>query len=123
MNYDAIIVNYSNPDMVGHTGDFEATKKAIEFIDKCLKKSSKVAKKHGYFMLITADHGNSEKMRDEKGAPYTAHTLNKVFCAVVDNKNIELKKHGELSDIAPTFLDLMQVENNKYFKGSSLIKN
>lgn len=120
-NYDAIIVNYSNPDMVGHTGDFKATKKAIEFIDKCLNKAYKVAKKQDYFMLITADHGNSENMRDENNNPITSHTLNRVFCAVA-NSDVKLKKHGELSDVAPTFLDLLQVEPNKYFTGSSLLK-
>ena len=121
-NYDAIIVNYSNADMLGHTGNYEATVKSIEFLDKCLNQLFKATKKLGYLSLITADHGNAEKMRDEKGEVHTAHTLNKVFCAVV-GKNCELKKFGSLQDVAPTFLDLMGVKPNKFFDGQSLIIN
>ena len=119
--YDAIIVNYSNPDMIGHTGNYEATVKAIEFIDKCLVKLVKTAKKNGYFVLITADHGNAETMRTKDGVPHMAHTLNRVFCSVIDVVDHKMKKYGELKDIAPTFLDLMDAKPNKYFEGKSLI--
>ena len=121
-DYDAVIVNYSNPDMIGHTGNYEATVTALEFLDKCVKKVIKQAKKNKYFVLITADHGNAEEMLTKTGEPNMAHSLNDVFCAVV-NKKVELKKEGGLKDVAPTFLDLMEVEQNKYFKGNSLIKN
>ena len=121
-NYDAIIVNFSNADMLGHTGNYDATVKAIEFMDKCLCKLFKTTEKFGYLSLITADHGNAEKMRDDKGDVQTAHTLNKVFCAVV-GKNFQMKKFGSLQDVAPTFLDLMGVKPNKFFDGKSLIIN
>ena len=119
-NYDAIIVNFSNADMIGHTGNYDATVKAIEFVDKCLLKIFKSTQKFGYLSLITADHGNAEQMRDEKGEIHTAHTLNKVFCAVV-GKDCEMKKFGSLQDVAPTFLDLLGLKNSNYFDGSSLI--
>jgi len=118
--YDAIIVNFSNADMIGHTGNYEATIKAIEFMDKCLKKIIVNLKKYNYLSLITADHGNSEQMRDENGDVHTAHTLNNVFCAVV-GKNCEMKKFGSLQDVAPTLLDLMGLKNSKHFEGKSLI--
>lgn len=120
--YDAIIVNFSNADMIGHTGNYEATVKAIEFVDKCLKKIFANLEKCNYLSLITADHGNAEKMRDENGEVQTAHTLNNVFCAVV-GKTCEMKKFGSLQDVAPTFLDLMGLKNSKYFEGKSLIVN
>ena len=120
-NYDAIIVNYSNPDMIGHTGNYGAMVKSLEFLDKCVKKVVNYAQKHGYFVCITADHGNAEKMRDENGNPYTAHTYNPVRFNVLANKEYRLKKSGGLKDIAPTFLELMDVKNNPAFDGKSLI--
>ncbi len=119
-NYDAIIVNFSNADMIGHTGNYDATVKAIEYVDKCLNKIFKNTQKFGYLSLITADHGNAEQMRDEKGEVHTAHTLNKVFCAVV-GKDCEMKKFGSLQDVAPTYLDLLGLKNSNYFDGQSLI--
>ncbi len=120
-NYDAVIVNFSNPDMVGHTGDYVATVKALEFLDKCLNKILKVVKKKGYFAIITADHGNAEKMKAEDGTPHTAHTLNPVFCSVVGNFKFKIKKKGELKDIAPTFVKLLGLPKNKFFEGNSLV--
>ncbi len=119
--YDAIIVNYSNPDMIGHTGDYNAVVKALECLDKCIKKVVNFALKNDYFLIITADHGNAECMKTTDGQPHMAHTLNRVFLTVVDNKNYKLKKYGGLYDIAPTFLDLMGAEPYKYFEGQSLI--
>ena len=120
--YDAIIVNYSNPDMIGHTGNYIATKKALEYLDICVAKVVEYAKKMGYFVLITADHGNSEEMRTKNGEPHTAHTLNPVMC-VEATSSFVMKKYGGLKDIAPTFLDLMGVSPNKYFEGETLIKH
>lgn len=117
---DAIIVNFSNADMIGHTGNYEATVKALECLDKCVKKIIKYAMKNDYFVMITADHGNAEEMVDKSGNPQTAHTLNPVLCMVVD-ETIKLKPKGELKDVAPTYLELLGLKPNKYFEGTSLI--
>ena len=120
-DYDAIIVNYSNADMVGHTGNYEATVKSLEIVDKCLKKVIKCAKKNKYFVMITADHGNSEEMKTKNGEPQMAHTINPVFC-VIANSGLNMKKEGGLKDVAPTFVELMGLKPNKYFEGQSLIE-
>ncbi len=120
-NYNAIIVNFSNPDMLGHTGDYDATVKGLEYLDKCLKKVLNAAIKKDYVVLITADHGNAEQMRTASGQPHMAHTLNKVFCVAVGNKKYNMKKLGGLKDVAPTLLDLMELNKYKYFEGNSLI--
>lgn len=120
--YDAIIVNFSNPDMIGHTGDYKAVVTSLEFLDGCLKSIADNAKAHGYFMIITADHGNSEQMRYPNGEPHFAHTLNKVMFAVVDDVPHKLKPQGGLKDVAPTFLQLLGVAPNKDFEGNSLLK-
>lgn len=117
---EAIIVNFSNADMVGHTGNYSATIKALECVDKCVKKIIQLAKKLGYFVMITADHGNAEEMVDKSGNPQTAHTLNPVICVVID-ETIKLKQSGELKDVAPTYLQLLGLKPNKYFEGKSLI--
>ncbi len=122
-NYDAIYVNFSNPDMVGHTGDYAATVKALEFMDKCVKKVADCALKHDYFVIITADHGNAEEMRTPDGQPHMAHTLNRVLCVVLDGKTHKMKRFGGLKDLAPTFLNLMGAKPNRYFEGESLILN
>ena len=118
--YDAIIVNYANPDMVGHTGDYKATVTALEYLDKCLTKVLKWAKKADYKVVITADHGNSEEMKMANGEPHMAHTLNKVFCVVADS-GLQMKKNGGLQDVAPTFVELLGIEQSKHFQGKSLI--
>ncbi len=120
--YDAVIVNFSNSDMLGHTGNYKATIKAIEYLDKCVKKIAKVAKNNDYFILLTADHGNADVMRTKEGEPNTAHTLNPVMCVAIDDEIHQMKARGGLKDVAPTFLDLMGVEPNKYFDGKSLLK-
>lgn len=119
-DYDAIIVNYSNADMVGHTGNYEATIKSLKVVDKCVKKVLKYAKDNNYFVMITADHGNAEEMKTENGEPQMAHTINPVFC-VVANSGLNLKKDGELKDVAPTFVELLGLKPNKHFEGKSLI--
>ncbi len=121
-NYDNIVVNFSNPDMLGHTGNYQATVEALEYLDKCVKKVVNHAKKLGYIILLTADHGNAETMRTKDGLPHMAHTLNRVFCVVLDNTHqYQLKRFGGLCDIAPTILDMMEIKPYKYFEGKSLI--
>ena len=120
-DYDAIIVNFSNADMVGHTGNYDATIKSLEVVDKCIKKVLKYAKKNGYFVMITADHGNADAMKTESGDPHMAHTINPVFC-VVANSGLNMKKEGGLKDVAPTFIELIGLKPNKHFEGESLIE-
>ena len=121
--YDFIVVNYANPDMVGHTGNMEATIKAVETIDKQLERLvGTVLSKNGT-IFVTADHGNAEKMFDEKkNQPYTAHTTNLVPFIVVknDTKNIELREQGTLCDIAPTVLKSMGISKPFCMSGKSL---
>ena len=105
--YDLIIVNFANCDMVGHTGIFEAAMKAVETVDECVGRVYRAAKEMNYVMLITADHGNAEKMMDGN-IPFTAHTTNRVPLLITDEK---LKiSDGKLSDIAPTILYLMGID-------------
>ena len=121
--YDSIILNYANPDMVGHTGSIEATIKALECLDGCVKKVVEAIEKNGGVLLITADHGNSEQMIDYKtGEPYTAHTTNPVPLAIVGRPNRKLKE-GRLADLAPTMLDIMGLEKPSEMTGESLLEN
>ncbi|APM40649.1 2,3-bisphosphoglycerate-independent phosphoglycerate mutase [Clostridium kluyveri] len=121
--YDMIILNFANPDMVGHTGIFQAAKKAIEVVDECLGKIvSKILEKHGT-VFITADHGNSEQMVDySTGNPMTAHTTNSVPFLYISKNSTELRKDGILADISPTILQVMGLEKPKEMTGKSLIK-
>lgn len=107
--YDTIICNFANPDMVGHTGDLDATIKAIEFVDGCLGRIEQVIKNAGGEMLITADHGNAELMFDpETNQPHTAHTTNPVPLIYI-GRPATLAEKGSLEDLAPTILQLMQL--------------
>ena len=117
--YDLIVLNYANGDMVGHTGDYKAAVMAVEVIDKCL---GELLEKYydEYTFIVTADHGNCEKMLNEDGSINTAHTNNKVFFVITD-KNISLNM-GTLSDVAPTILDLFNIEKPIEMTGKSLIK-
>lgn len=118
---DVVILNFANGDMVGHTGDYEAAVKAVEFVDHCLKRIySKLEEKQG-IMIITADHGNCDVMINEDGSPCTTHTTNKVPF-IVTKKNIELKEEGKLADIAPTMLTLLNLPIPIEITGESLIK-
>lgn len=120
--YNCIILNYANPDMVGHTGNLEATIKAIETIDNAVGKVVKEIQKQNGVLIITADHGNAEQMIDNKtGEPHTAHTTNPVPLILIGKENIELKQ-GKLADIAPTMLDIMELEKPKEMTGNSIIK-
>lgn len=119
--YDAIICNFANPDMVGHTGNFEATVKAIEAIDECLGRVVAAIEKMGGEMLITADHGNAELMRNaETEQAHTAHTTNLVPLIYI-GRDFRLLGQGTLSDIAPTMLELMGLPQPTEMSGRSLI--
>ena len=118
--YDTIILNYANPDMVGHTGILEAAVKAIETIDECVQRVVEAIEKTEGVMLITADHGNSEQMIDySTGEPHTAHTTNVVPLVLV-GKQAKLKE-GRLADLVPTMLKLMGIEKPAEMTGESLI--
>ena len=117
--YDVIILNFANCDMVGHTGVYEAACKAVAAVDECVGKVVEATSKMGGVSLITADHGNAEKMLAEDGTPYTAHTTNLVPFYIV-GANVRLRD-GRLSDIAPTMLDLMGLEKPAEMDGQTLI--
>lgn len=117
--YDLIILNFANGDMVGHTGNYEAAIKAVEAVDNCIEKIINSINLDMYTMIITADHGNCEVMENEDGSVNTNHTTNKVPFIVTD-KNIKLK-NGKLSNIAPTILDIMNIEKPKEMEENSLI--
>ena len=118
--YDALILNYANCDMVGHTGVFEAAVKAVEAVDTCVGRVVEAVKEMGGCVLLTADHGNADKMVDEDGEPFTAHTTNPVpFCVI--NHPCKLREGGRLADIAPTMLQVLGLEQPKEMTGESLI--
>ncbi len=120
--YQLIVVNFANCDMVGHTGDFEAVIKAIETVDQCVGEVIPVAEKNNFHIILTADHGNAEKMLDENGNVFTAHTNNLVPITIklYNNKNFRLKD-GKLGDIAPTILNLLEISVPKVMDGVDLI--
>ncbi|MDD3437515.1 MAG: 2,3-bisphosphoglycerate-independent phosphoglycerate mutase [Candidatus Gastranaerophilales bacterium] len=120
--YGFILVNFANPDMVGHTGVLEAAKKACSVVDECVGKIAQKAKENGIVMLLTADHGNAELMADEAGAIHTAHTTNEVPFIVINAENVELREGGALCDVAPTILKLMGIEQPAEMTGQSLVK-
>ena len=120
--YNAIILNFANPDMVGHTGSLDAAIKAVEAIDECVGKIVKAVEKVNGVLLITADHGNAEQMIDYKtGEPHTAHTTNPVPLILVGMEDIKLKE-GKLADLAPTMLDIMGLAKPEEMTGESLIE-
>ncbi|MFA5436852.1 MAG: 2,3-bisphosphoglycerate-independent phosphoglycerate mutase [Candidatus Neomarinimicrobiota bacterium] len=124
--YDAIILNFANGDMVGHTGILEAAVKALEYLDGAVERIVKAFNAKGGTVLITADHGNCEQMWDPaNGQPHTQHTLNKVPFIVVDPKNRikSLRDGGKLADIAPTLLQILGLEKPAEMSGASLISN
>ncbi|MCR5225491.1 MAG: 2,3-bisphosphoglycerate-independent phosphoglycerate mutase [Alphaproteobacteria bacterium] len=123
-NYDVYIVNFANPDMVGHTGNFKAVVKAIEVVDKCLGQISDAIAAKGGHLLVTADHGNAEEMFDSKvNQPHTAHTSNDVLFVLVsdEHKNVQLAVDRGLKDIAPTILDILKIKQPKEMTGKSII--
>ncbi len=119
--YDVIILNYANPDMVGHTGILEAAKTAIETIDKCLGRVVPAILDQGGTVMITADHGNSEQMVDyDTGGPFTAHTTNPVPLLMIGQGDVKLKE-GRLADLAPTMLDILGLKKPDEMTGESII--
>ena len=119
--YDVIILNYANCDMVGHTGVFEAAVKAVEAVDTCVGRVVEAIREMDGVLLLTADHGNADKMVDEDGSPFTAHTTNPVpFC--VAGYSCELREGGRLADIAPTMLQILGLPQPEEMDGKSLIK-
>ena len=118
---DFICLNFANPDMVGHTGVFEAAVKACETVDQCNQAVTEVARKSGYVVIIIADHGNAELMINEDGTPNTAHTTNPVPCILVDDEKKRSISNGKLGDLAPTILKLIGVPIPAEMTGNNLI--
>ncbi len=130
--YSLIVINYANPDMVGHTGNFEATIKALEHVDKCLGDLLSSIARSGGTALITADHGNAEYMWDEHGNPWTAHSNNPVPFILIEGEGRKIHGHGgdaklkpsggRLADIAPTILEVLQLPQPAEMTGVSLLE-
>jgi 2,3-bisphosphoglycerate-independent phosphoglycerate mutase len=119
--FDAILLNFANPDMVGHSGMLEPTIKAIETVDECLGKIVDLIVEKGGTVIITADHGNADEVITPEGDPMTAHTTNPVP-VIVTKQGIQLRDGGILGDLAPTMLDLLRLEKPAEMTGTSLIK-
>lgn len=119
--YDVVILNFANCDMVGHTGVYDAACKAVSTVDECVNRVVEATSKMGGVSLITADHGNAERMSDANGEPFTAHTTNLVPFYIV-GASVQLRD-GRLADIAPTMLDLMGLEKPSEMDGKNLIAN
>ena len=116
---DVVILNFANGDMVGHTGNYEASVKAVEYMDKCIKRIYDKIKELDGILIITADHGNCEVMENEDGSICTTHTTNKV--PFIITKNIKIREEGILADIAPTILDVMNLPIPVEISGNSLV--
>jgi 2,3-bisphosphoglycerate-independent phosphoglycerate mutase len=122
--YQFIVLNFANMDMVGHTGVMAAAVKACETVDNCVGRIAAALKDKEWAALVTADHGNAEKMMAEDGSPYTAHTLGQVRCILVDDERraVKLRDEGSLCDIAPTILEVMGLKQPEEMTGQSLLK-
>ena len=121
--YDVIIINFANPDMVGHTGVLEAAVKAVETVDECVGKAVEAVKEVDGVLFISADHGNAEQLIDyNTGEPFTAHTTNQVpFILVNYNSAYGLRENGCLADIVPTLIQIMGMEQPEEMTGKSLL--
>ncbi|MDD3350799.1 MAG: 2,3-bisphosphoglycerate-independent phosphoglycerate mutase, partial [Eubacteriales bacterium] len=119
--YDFIVLNFANPDMVGHTGNMAAAIKAVEALDYCVARIVKALSESGGQMLLTADHGNADLMIDEKGAVITAHSLNPVPLLVFTDHPVRLASDGVLADVVPTLLDLAKIKKPIEMTGHSLL--
>jgi 2,3-bisphosphoglycerate-independent phosphoglycerate mutase len=117
---DFICLNFANPDMVGHTGVFDAVVKAVETADRCAETVVKKGLEHGYSFILLADHGNSEYMMNDDGSVNTAHTTNLVPCILIDN-DFKAIKDGKLGDVAPTILKIMGIDAPAIMTGDVLI--
>ncbi len=129
--YSLVVINYANPDMVGHTGQMEATTQAISTVDRCVGRLLEATGRMGGTMLITADHGNAEVMQGADGRPWTAHTTNPVPVILVEGEkrklpglgnDIQLRDQGGLADIAPTVLEILGLEKPQKMSGESLVQ-
>ncbi len=129
--YSLVVINYANPDMVGHTGQIPATVQAIETVDRCVGRLLEGINKAGGTAIITADHGNAEYMLDDGGNPWTAHTTNPVPLILVEGEgakipghatDVSLRDDGKLADIAPTILDILQLPQPQEMTGRSLVQ-
>ena len=129
--YSLVVINYANPDMVGHTGNLDAAIQAVETVDRCLGQLLESISKMGGTALITADHGNAEYMSDEDGNPWTAHTTNPVPLILVEGEGrkipgygtqVKLREGGRLCDLAPTLLEILQLPQPEEMTGRSLIQ-
>ncbi|MEX1135912.1 MAG: 2,3-bisphosphoglycerate-independent phosphoglycerate mutase [Balneolales bacterium] len=119
-DFELIILNYANPDMVGHTGDMEATIKAIETIDACMKRVLDTVISQDYKMIVISDHGNADKMMNEDGSAHTAHTLAPVPFIVVNDKEVTKADNGILADVAPSILKLLKLQQPSDMEGKPL---
>ena len=121
---DYVCLNFANPDMVGHTGVMEAAITACETVDQCTKEVAETAAKHGYKIIITADHGNADRMQNPDGSPHTAHTTVPVPCILIDPEETFTftGKNGKLGDLAPTFLTLMGMPIPEEMTGDVLVE-
>ncbi len=119
--HDTIILNFANCDMVGHTGIIPAAIKAVETVDECVGKVVDAILDKGGVALITADHGNAEKMLDDNGNPFTAHTTS-IVPLIITDKEIEIREGGILADVAPTMLEYLEINKPEEMTGASLLK-
>ena len=117
---DFICLNFANPDMVGHTGVYDAIVKAVETTDRCLSKVLEAGLKNGYEFVVIADHGNADMAMNPDGSPHTAHTTNPVPVLIVSDRDVQVQD-GILADVAPTILDLMGIAQPDEMSGRSLI--
>ena len=119
--YDFIVVNYANGDMVGHTGVYEAIEKAVKAVDECVRDTVEAAKESDYEVIIIADHGNADNAINPDGTPNTAHSLNPVPCVYVTSRKDAHVENGRLADVAPTILSIMGIPQPEEMTGHSLI--
>jgi 2,3-bisphosphoglycerate-independent phosphoglycerate mutase len=119
---DFVVLNFANPDMVGHTGIFEAAVKAVETVDTCARDVVETALANGYACIVIADHGNADMMINPDGTPNTAHTTNLVPCILADPMYQGTLADGKLGDIAPTVLALMGLSQPAVMTGQSLLQ-
>lgn len=120
---DFVCLNFANPDMVGHTGDFDAAVKACEAVDECAKAVTEKALDKDFTIIVIADHGNADYMKNEDGSPNTNHSTMPVPCIVISNNGVKEVKDGKLGDLAPTLLSLMDIEISEEMTGDILTQN
>lgn len=121
--YDCIICNFANGDMVGHTGRYDAIVKAVETVDRCTRDVTEAVLEKGGVCILTADHGNADQTKLPDGSPMTSHTTNPVPLTIIGVGDVELKEDGQLSDIAPTILTLLDIPIPTEMSGTTLIKS